>query len=46
MKVENNYIKKTGKFTDMWRFKNMVLKNLQDKREIKKNTSRHMIVEI
>ena len=34
MKVEINYKKKIGKFTDMWRLNNMLL---TDKEQIKEN---------
>ena len=35
MKVEINYKKKTGKFTNMWRLYNMLLNNQWIKKEIK-----------
>ena len=36
MKLEINYMKKTGKFINMWRLNNMLLNNQWVEEEIKK----------
>lgn len=40
-----NYLKKTGKFTDMWRLNNMLLNNRMSQEEIK-NISKQTKMEI
>lgn len=49
MKLEMNYPMKTGKFTSVWRLKNILLNDKwidkERRREIKKNTLREIKVE-
>ena len=42
MKLEINYMKKTGKLTNMWRLNNMLLNNQQVKEEIKREIKNYL----
>ena len=42
MKLEINNMKKAGKFTNMWKLNNMLLKNQWVKKEIKRDIKKYL----